>query len=123
MSWKKIGVIAGLIIIAISVIWFWWRYYFPFAEGVKSGQLNYIEKKGYIFKTWEGRLVQDGFRANPTSGMGSIEFRFSVADDSLASVLERTSGKWVEVRYTEYFNSIMWRGASEFVVTEILSSK
>ncbi len=123
MNWKKIGGITAVIIIVILIIWFWWRYYFPFAEGVKSGQLNYFEKKGYIFKTWEGRLVQEGFRANPTGGMGSIEFRFSVADDSLASVLERSSGKWIEVRYTEYFNPIIWRGASEFVVTDILSTK
>jgi hypothetical protein len=38
----------------------------------------------------------------------------------LASVLERAGGKFVELRYKEYLNPIPWRGASEYVVTEII---
>lgn len=121
MNGKKIIGIIAAVVIAGFAIWFWWRYYFVFASGVKAGTLNYIEQKGYVFKTWEGRLLQEGFRSGPNGGMGSIEFRFSVADDSLAHVLERQGGKLMELRYKEYQHPIAWRGASQFVVVEILN--
>ncbi len=120
---KKIGIIIGLSVFIGLSIWLWWRYYFPFSEGIKAGDLNYIEKKGYIFKTWEGRIVQNGLRANPNGGMGSIEFRFSVTDEAVARALERRGGKFVEVRYKEYLHPVSWRGASPYIVTEILDDK
>ncbi|MFA6127521.1 MAG: hypothetical protein WC699_09460 [Bacteroidales bacterium] len=113
----KIGVPVILIILAL---FFWWRFYFVFGEGVKAGNLNFLVKKGYIFKTWEGRLIQVGFRAPEPGSMQSNEFDFSVASDSIASILERCSGKTVELRYKEYLHSLPWRGMSHYVVFEVL---
>jgi hypothetical protein len=113
----KIGIPVLIIILAIVI---WWRYYFVFGEGVKAGNLNFVVKKGYIFKTWEGRIIQEGFKTPNPNQMQSNEFEFSVAEDSVAQVLERYSGKFVELRYKEYLNAIPWRGNSNFVVTEIL---
>lgn len=113
----KVGI--PLLIVILALI-FWWRYYFVFGEGVKAGNLNFVVKKGYIFKTWEGRLIQEGFKTPVPNQMQSNEFEFSIADDSIAKVLERHSGKFVEVRYKEYLNAIPWRGNSNYVVTEIL---
>lgn len=113
----KIGMPVLIIILAIV---FWWRYYFVFGEGVKAGNLNFVVKKGYIFKTWEGRIIQEGFKTPNPNQMQSNEFEFSVVDDSIAQVLERFSGKFVELRYKEYLNAIPWRGNSNFIVTEIL---
>lgn len=114
----KIGIPVLIIILALV---FWWRYYFVFGEGVKAGNLNFIVKKGYIFKTWEGRLIQEGFKTPVPNQMQSNEFEFSIQDENLARILERYSGKFVELRYKEYLNSIPWRGNSNFVVTEILA--
>jgi len=113
----KIGIPILLIILAAV---FWWRYYFVFGEGVKAGNLNFVVRKGYIFKTWEGRLIQQGFKTPIPNQMQSNEFEFSIAEDSLAHILERYSGRFVELRYKEYLNAIPWRGNSNFVVTEIL---
>ncbi|RPI64019.1 MAG: hypothetical protein EHM44_03990 [Ignavibacteriales bacterium] len=113
----KIGIPVLILILAVV---FWWRYYFVFGEGVKAGNLNFVVKKGYVFKTWEGRLIQEGFKTPTPNQMQSNEFEFSIADDSIAQVLERHSGKFVELRYKEYLNAIPWRGHSNFVVTEIL---
>ena len=113
----KIGIPVLIIILAIVI---WWRYYFVFGEGVKAGNLNFVVKKGYIFKTWEGRIIQEGFKTPNPNQMQSNEFEFSVAEDSIAQILERYSGKFVELRYKEYLNAIPWRGNSNFVVTEIL---
>ena len=117
---KKFLLISIPVIIIIIFLIGWWRYYFVFGEGVKAGNLNFLVKKGYVFKTWEGRLIQIGFKTPTPGAMQSNEFEFSVADDGVAKALERCSGKFVEVRYKEYLNSIPWRGMSNYIVTEIL---
>ena len=116
----KIGIPVIIIILALV---FWWRYYFVFGEGVKAGNLNFVVKKGYIFKTWEGRIIQAGFKTPNPGAMQSNEFEFSIQDENIARILERYSGKFVELRYKEYLNSIPWRGNSNYVVTEILDVK
>lgn len=119
---KKFGWIAGLILVLVLGIFFWWKFYFVFGEGVKAGSLNYFVKKGVVFKTWEGRMVQEGFQS-PTSGaLQSNEFRFSVTDPEVAAVLERNSGKHLELRYQEYNGMLPWRGTSVFVVTEVINA-
>ena len=120
---KKFAWITGLILLLVLGIFFWWKFYFVFGEGVKAGSLNYFVKKGVIFKTWEGRMVQEGFQS-PTSGaLQSNEFRFSVTDPEVAAILERNSGKHLELRYQEFNGMLPWRGTSEFVVTEVLNAQ
>jgi hypothetical protein len=90
---------------------------------VKAGDLNYLVRKGYIFKTWEGRLIQTGFKTPTPGAIQSNEFEFSITNDSLARVLERASGKFVELRYKEYIKPLPWRGMSQYVVIEVLEIK
>ena len=103
---KKILTIGLISVILIISIAFWWRYYFVFGEGVKAGSLNFFVKKGYVFKTYEGRLIQEGFKTNAPGSIQSNEFQFSVTNDSVAAVLERCSGKVVELRYKEYLHRL-----------------
>lgn len=119
---KKIAWISGSILIVILLVFFWWKFYFVFGEGVKAGSLNYFVKKGVLFKTYEGRVVQEGFQSPTAGGLQSNEFRFSVTDDDVAAELERSSGQHVELRYKEYNGILPWRGTSNFVVTEVISS-
>lgn len=116
---KKILTITLLLIIVIGFGMFWWNYLFVFGEGVKSGQLNYVVKKGNLFKTYEGKLIQSGFRSQPGS-IQSYEFEFSVADDSLANVLMNNSGKYYDLHYKEYKHALPWRGFSPYVVDKII---
>lgn len=118
---KKFAWIIGIAALVIFLIFFWWKFYFVFGEGVKAGSLNYFVKKGVIFKTFEGRVVQEGFQSPTAGGLQSNEFRFSVDSDEVASQLERASGKFVELRYKEYNGMLPWRGTSNFVVTEVLT--
>lgn len=120
---KKFAWIAGIVIIGLLAGIFWYKFYFVFGEGVKAGSLNYFVKKGVMFKTYEGRVVQEGFQSPTAGGLQSNEFRFSVVDDSIAEELERASGKFVELRYKEYNGMLPWRGTSNFVVTEVLTVK
>lgn len=117
---RKILGIGVLILIVVLSAAIWWRYYFVFGEGVKAGNLNFFVKKGFIFKTYEGRLIQDGFKSATPGALQSNEFEFSVTNDSVAAVLDRCSGKVVELRYKEYLAPLPWRGMSKYVVTEVL---
>jgi len=120
---KRILVIGSIILVLIGALVFWWRHYFVFGEGVKAGTLNYIVKKGYLFKTWEGRLIQAGFKTPTPGAMQSNEFEFSIVEDDVAKSLERAGGKFVEVRYKEYIAPLPWRGMSKYVVFEVLNIK
>ena|SRR5438045_122810 len=117
---KKILTTTLLIIILIGFIVFWWNYLFVFGEGVKSGQLNYVVKKGNLFKTYEGKLIQSGIRSQQAGTIQSYEFEFSVADDSLANVLMNNSGNYYDLHYKEYKHALPWRGFSPFVVDKII---
>lgn len=117
---KSIGLISLLVIISLSAF-IWWRYFFVFGEGVKAGNLNYFVKKGYICKTYEGRLIQSGIKTKTPGAIQNNEFEFSVESDSLASILEGASGEFLELRYVEYLNPVPWRGFSKYIVTEIVS--
>lgn len=108
-----------LVLLALGIFVFV-RYYFVFGTGVKSGELNYLVHKGVVFKTYEGKLIQSGFRADKPEGFQSNQFEFSVADKSLAEELMLASGKNVQLHYKEYFAAIPWRGFTKFIVDSII---
>ena len=85
-----------ILLIVAGAAFFYFRYYFVFGEGVKSGELNYVVHKGLIFKTYEGKLIQAGFRAQ-SAGVQSHEFDFSVTDKALAERLMVLGGQNVEL--------------------------
>jgi len=109
--------------ILVIVVVFWWRYYNVFGEGVKSGELNYVVKKGNIFKTYEGKLIQSGIRSKTPGAIQSYEFEFSIENDSIANVLMNNSGNYFDLHYKEYRGTIPWRGYSVYVVDKIISMK
>lgn len=113
------------IIIAILVIGSlaYYHYFFVLGEGVKSGELNYVVKKGYIFKTYEGKLIQSGIRSKQIGTLQSNEFEFSIADEKLAQELMTNGGKVYQLHYKEYNATLPWRGFSVFVVDSIVSSQ
>ena len=100
---------------------FYWRFYWVFGEGVKSGELNFVVKKGYIFKTYEGKLIQSGFRGGMAGSIQSYEFEFSVENEQIATTLMENSGKQFDLHYREYLGAIPWRGNTKYIVDSILS--
>ena len=112
----------GIIGIVALVVWFLFRFYFVFGSGVKAGELNLFVYKGYVFKTYEGRLIQAGYNSKGTNNtIQSNEFNFSVKDEHVARQLERSAGKFVELHYKEYLGALPWRGMSKFVVDSVLT--
>jgi hypothetical protein len=120
---RKFLLIITLVVVAILLGFFGYKYYFVFGEGVKAGELNFFVQKGYVFKTYEGRLIQTGYRSKQLTGLQSNEFQFSVANERVAQQLMRASGKMVELHYKEYLGAIPWRGYSNFIVDSVISLK
>ena len=115
---KATTIIVTVIIIAL-VGFIYWRYFFVFAEGTKAGVLNTFQKKGYIFKTYEGQLIQSGFRGNPTTAIQSNQFSFSVTNERVAQKLMENSGKDMELHYTRYIGTLPWRGMQPFIIDSV----
>ncbi|MBP5334250.1 MAG: hypothetical protein J6Y61_00485 [Bacteroidales bacterium] len=120
-STKVITIISVIAAVALAIFIFF-KFFFVLGEGVKAGELNQVVYKGWIWKTYEGRLIQAGFKG--AKGGGSIqsnEFNFSVVDKAVADSLMRCGGKVVELKYKEYNGMLPWRGMQKYIVTEILS--
>lgn len=119
---KKGRILAGVIVTAIVALalFVFFKFYFVLGEGVKAGELNQIVYKGWVWKTYEGRLIQTGFKGAKNGGsIQSNEFNFSVADKSIADSLMHCSGREVELKYKEYNGMLPWRGMQKYVVYEI----
>ena len=115
------------VILALALAGFLYiRFYFVFGDGVKAGELNQFIYKGYVWKTYEGKLIQAGFRgSNKNTGGATVEshiFDFSVEDEEVANELMRCSGKSVELHYKEYLGTLPWRGMQKYVVDRIVST-
>ena len=96
-------------------IFFYVRYFWVFGAGTKAGTLNTFMNKGYVFKTYEGKIIQSGFKVNVQSN----EFDFSVTKESVAQILLNNAGREVEVHYKEYFGAVPWRGMQKYVVDSV----
>jgi hypothetical protein len=114
--WISLGVVLESFLV-------WYKYFFVFGEGVKSGYLNYAIKKGYVFKTYEGKIIQEGFGKGKTGTITSYEFEFSVEDPEIFKQLETNSGKVFDLHYKEYNGALPWRGNTKFIVDKVVNMK
>ena len=118
---RRIITISIVVLLMIIIGVGYYRYYFVFGDGTKAGTMNYFVHKGYIFKTYEGRLIQAGFKSPGQGAVQSNEFMFSVTDKKVAEQLSANTGAYLELHYKEYFHTLPWRGVSTFVVDSVVS--
>ncbi|MDO5615510.1 MAG: hypothetical protein Q4G16_04920 [Cruoricaptor ignavus] len=122
-SFRKYFIWAFILLFVFGGVFVWYKYYFVFGEGVKSGYLNFAVKKGYVFKTYEGKLIQEGFGQAKAGGLTSYEFEFSVEDPAVFQQLENNSGKHFDLHYKEYNGVLPWRGNTKYVVDKVINMK
>ena len=122
MKRKTISIIVIAFLLVLSGV-FYYRYYFVFGEGTKAGTMNYFVHKGYLFKTYEGRLIQSGIRTPTQGAIQSNEFVFSVTDPKVAEILNSNAGSFLELHYKEYLHTLPWRGVSVFIVDSVVSAR
>ncbi|MBS1556402.1 MAG: 6-phosphogluconate dehydrogenase [Bacteroidetes bacterium] len=120
LKWvKRILVVAVILLIGLFCFAYWGSY----SEGIRSGMVVKISKKGWIFKTYEGQLNLQTFGANKSPNIVSESFEFSVDNDraEVIKMLEEASlsGERVSLKYTERMMTFFWRGDTKYFVTEV----
>ena len=96
------------------------KFCFVYAEGVNEGDINYFQKEGFIFKTYEGKMIQTGLKNSKVQGtIQSNEFKFSVEKASVAKALDEGPNTGVKLHWKRYLGTLPWRGKSQFIVDSV----
>jgi hypothetical protein len=107
------------ILLVILGLFGYWKYYYTYSDGYRSGLLQKLSHKGNIFKTYEGELVQRSIISTSNVGIASEKFYFSVASDSVAKSMQILEGRNVRVHYLQKNGKLPWRGESEYIVDAV----
>ncbi len=106
---KVVFLVIFLLLVSVT-FYMYWYYYNAAGAGTKEGMLQNFARRGNVFKTYEGDMIQMGFGMRGSS-ISSNVFHFSVADERIADSLEHhCQGKLVLLHYTQYRRSLPWRG-------------
>jgi len=114
VTWTS--VIAIIAIVAFVFI----KFFFVYSEGVNEGDINYFQREGFIFKTYEGKMIQTGLKNTKVQGsIQSNEFKFSVVSEDVARQLNEGVNTGVKLHWKRYLGTLPWRGNSEYIVDSV----
>jgi hypothetical protein len=120
---KKFLIKAGVVILALLVGVTLFLYYGTYEDGVRSGVVFRVGKKGTFFKTYEGQFNLQTFGAVDRPNVISEVFDFSIErkNSSLIEEIERVSltGERVSLHYKKRYAKIPWRGNTKYFVYEV----
>lgn len=118
---KIITIVTSLAIVAFAVFMYV-KFFFVYSQGVNEGDINYFQNEGFIFKTYEGKMIQTGYNSrNSSATIQSNEFKFSVEDEQVARQIENSSSRQIKLHWKRYLGVLPWRGNSEYVVDSVVS--
>ncbi|MEZ3532540.1 MAG: hypothetical protein K1V90_05650 [Muribaculaceae bacterium] len=113
--------IAGVFCVCALALACWLRYFSPYVEdATQYGYVENIEKRGTIFKTFEGVLIPYK-EITDTTRIYSRDFIFTAETEKLATALKRAqfSAQPVRIGYKRYHAIVPWRGSSRIIVTSV----
>ena len=110
-----------VILLLVGTAFGYYKFFWVFSDGTKTGELNSLTYTGYIWKTYEGEMILSGYGSKGSMG-GSVQskiFKFSVDDKEVAERLRELTGQRVTVHYKEYKGALPWRGYERAIVDRI----
>lgn len=110
---KKFLTIFISAVILIAAIYFSFIYFATFSEGVRSGELIKISKKGILVKTWEGEISQG------ISGAQIFSFSVEKKNKQVIEDLKNFQGHYVKVDYIERYKTLFWLGDTKYFITKV----
>ena len=101
----------------------YYKFFWVFSDGTKTGELNTLTYTGYLFKTYEGEIILTGYgsKSGKSGTAGTVQsknFKFS-AEKEVAEQLKNLTGQRVTVHFKEYKGSLPWRGYERAVVDRV----
>lgn len=119
---KVISWVSAILVIALAAFVFF-KFCFVYSEGTNEGDINYFQKEGFIFKTYEGKMIQTGYNSkNQNATIQSNEFKFSVEDENVARKIDECSNQQIKLHWKRYLGTLPWRGNSQFIVDSVMSA-
>ena len=111
------------LVVAVLAAFIFFKFFFVYSEGVNEGDINYFQKEGFVFKTYEGKMIQTGVKSvkGAQGTIQSNEFKFSVESEKVAAQLNEISSVGVRLYWKRYLGTLPWRGNSEYVVDSVYS--
>ena len=110
---KVISWISAIVVLALAAFIFV-KFCFVYSEGTNEGDINYFQKEGFVFKTYEGKMIQTGYNSkNQNATIQSNEFKFSVEDEDVARRIDECSNQQVKLHWKRYLGTLPWRGNSQ----------
>src|ERR1041385_4070859 len=126
-SVKKIIKRVILIAVVLAAAFFALSYWGVYERGVMAGKVLRITQKGFIFKTYEGKISLDTFGALKGASPIAETFDFSVESSETAVIknLEQValSGERVNLKFVKRYITAPWRGDTKYFVVEVERAK
>lgn len=120
---KIVSSVVSVLLLA-AAIFVYFKFFFVYSEGTNEGDINYFQREGFVFKTYEGKMIQTGYNSHNTSAtIQSNEFKFSVEDKRIAEQIDSNSSRQIKLHWKRYLGTLPWRGNSQYVVDSIISVK
>ena len=114
LTWTSVVAVLAL----AAFIFF--KFCFVYSEGVNEGDINYFQKEGFVFKTYEGKMIQTGLKSTKVQGsIQSNEFKFSVVDEHVAERLNQGQNTGIKLHWKRYLGTLPWRGNSQYIVDSV----
>jgi len=109
--------------IILFIVFFSFLYWGTYETGVMAGKVLRISEKGFIFKTYEGKLSLDTFGALKGVSPIAETFDFSVqrGDTIVINTLQQVglSGERVNLHFKKRYTKFPWRGDTKYFVTRV----
>jgi len=116
---KRFLIYLSIIIVLVLLGYGYWRYFFTYSEGNRTGLLQKFSRKGTLFKTYEGELVLSSIKSTSDVSIASEKFFFSVNDKELAKKMMGMEGQRVILHYQQKNAAILWRGDTPYMVDSV----
>ena len=111
----------GVLLLILFMLEMWLRFLSPYVEDASQvGYVESIERRGTLFKTYEGVLLPYKEQID-TTRVYRRDFIFTAADEQTAVKLKKAmfDARPVRVEYKQYHAILPWRGASKTIVTAV----
>jgi hypothetical protein len=114
--WGKMTILTLTVVpVAVFSLWAMIALAYDFSTGERVGWVQKLSRRGWLCKTWEGEL-----QMSTIPGSAPMLFQFTVPDDSIATAIERASGKKVALYYEQHIGiPTTCFGETEYFVTRV----
>jgi len=120
---KRILIAGVVVALAILAFLYWGTY----ESGVMAGKVLRISEKGFLFKTYEGKLSLESFGALKGVSPVAETFDFSVESGEREIIKQLNevalSGERVNLHFKKRFMTFAWRGDTKYFITQVERAK